>query len=102
MEGAPSTGELLVMAALLVGGVVLMLIAWRLVTGYARGTWNGLVTPSRWRLVWALACATGGTILLLLLWRNLDHIAARMGIGVLLLLVLLVDEGRGSRQRRRR
>jgi hypothetical protein len=100
MDGAPSTDELLVMAVLLVVSAVLMLIAWRLVTSYARGTWNGVVAPSAWRLAWALACAACGSLLVWLLWRNLDHIAARMGIGVLLLIVLLVNEGRGSRQRR--
>jgi hypothetical protein len=51
MEGAPSTDELVVIAALLVGVAVLMLIAWRQVAGYARRTWDGFTGPSAWRLV---------------------------------------------------
>jgi hypothetical protein len=102
MEGAPSTGELLVMAALLVGSAVLVLIAWRLITSYAREIWSGLVAPSRWRQVWPLACAACASLFVWLLWLNLDHIAARMGIGLLLLLVLLGSEIRGSGRKRGR
>jgi hypothetical protein len=101
MEGAPSLPELAVVGALFVGGVLLMLIAWRLLTGYFHHRWSGFFEPSRWQLLWTAASAAGGGASLWVLWRNLEHIATRMGVGVAVLIILLLTETRSSGRGRR-
>lgn len=100
MEGAPSLQELVVMGTLLLAGTILILVAWRLLRGYVQGKWNGMSESSRWQLFGMGTSALAGGGLLWLLWSQLDHIAARMGVGVAVLVVLLVSEARSSIRRR--
>jgi hypothetical protein len=101
MEGVPSLQELAVIGALLVGATSLLLIAWRLLRSYLRDQWSGFYDPSPWRLLWAGASAVAGGGVLWLLWSQLEHIAARMGVSVVVLVLLLVSETRSGGKRRR-
>jgi hypothetical protein len=105
MPGAPTAHELVVVGLLGVGGTMLLLIALRLVTSYFRGWWSGPFGPEHWRAGGASVSAAAGAGLLWLLWRDLDHIATRMGVGVLVLVALLASEledlGVGRRRRSR-
>lgn len=100
MDGAPTLTELTILAGLLLGGVLLLLLAWQLLKRFARGHWDGLLEPSPWQPLWAVVSASGGLALLWLMWLNLESIAARMGVTVLALLLLLAAESRrgGRRQ----
>ena len=95
--------ELLIMALLLLGGLLLVLVSWRLLRSYTRGWWDGPSGPEHWRAGGAAVSLGAGTGLLWLLWRDLDHIAVRMGLSALVLAVLLASEldigGRGRRRR---
>lgn len=101
MEGVPSLQELAVMGALLVGAAILILIAWRLLRGYVRGQCSGLSDSSPWQLFWVGVSAVAGGGLLWLLWSQLEHVAARMGVSVAVLVVLLLSEIRSGGRRRR-
>ena len=103
MPGAPTTDELVVMALLLAGGLIMLFAGWRLLRGYGRSVMEGPLEPNHWQPAAALVCVALGVGLLYLLWRGLESVAARMGIGVLTLLVLLyAEKPEESRSRRRR
>jgi hypothetical protein len=95
--------ELVIMALLLVGGLLLVIVSWRLLRSYAQGWWDGPFGPEHWRAGGAAVSLLTGAGLLWLLWRDLDHIAARMGLTAFVLAVMLVTElDIGGRTRRRR
>jgi hypothetical protein len=101
MEGAPSTDELIIMTSLCAVFAVSLLCAVRLVTGYFSASWQGPVEPSPWRLATSLALTLTGAASAWLLWLRVEHIAARMGIATLVLVMLLLAEGPEPRRRRR-
>lgn len=91
------------MALLLVGGLLLVIVSWRLLRSYVQGWWDGPFGPEHWRAGGAALSMLAGVGLLSLLWSDLDHIAARMGLTAVVLAVLLVTEldiSGGSRRRR--
>lgn len=91
------------MAGLLLGGLLLVAVGWRLLRSYAQGWWDGPFGPEHWRAGGAAVALLAGAGLLWLLWRDLDLIAARMGLTALVLVVLLGSElDVGGRSRRRR
>lgn len=91
------------MAALLLGGLLLVVVGWRLLRSYAHGWWDGPFGPEHWRAGGAAVSLLAGAGLLWVLWRDLDLIAARMGLTALVLAVLLGSElDFGGRSRRRR
>lgn len=95
--------ELVIMAVLLLGGLLLVIISWRLLRSYAHGWWDGPSGPEHWRAGAAAVLLLAGTGLLWLLWRDLDQIAARMGLTAVVLVVLLATElDTSGRTRRRR
>jgi hypothetical protein len=101
---APTAHELVVMTLLLVGRLVLVLLAWRFVRSYVGGWWEGPLGPEHGQVLVVGVCASAAGLLLWRLWHQLEHIAARMRIGVLVLMVLLADElhsGKGGRSHRR-
>lgn len=102
MDGAPTPNELLVMGALLLVGLLLLLLAWSLIRSYVRGRWNGWMDPSPWQPLWALLAAAAALTSLVVLWLQLEHIAARMGVTVVVFGALLAAETRGSGSRSRR
>lgn len=71
------------MALLLLGGLLLVLLSWRLLRSYARAWWDGPFGPEHWWAGGAAVSLLAGVGLLWLLWRDLDHIAARMGLSAL-------------------
>jgi hypothetical protein len=101
MTGAPTIDELVLMGGLLFGGGLLLLIGWRRLTGYARASWDGPYERGHGRLVSATVSALFGGFLLWLLWNELEHIAARMSLTVLVLGVLLLSEVPRQKRNRR-
>lgn len=101
MDWAPSSKELLLIALLAVGAGLLLLIAVGLARSYAFAVWKGPADPGPWQLPTAGVAALACLGLLALLWLELETIAARMGIGLGLLALLLLSEVRGGKKRRR-
>lgn len=99
MEGAPSLDELAGMAVVLLFGSLLILNAWRLLKRYARSHWEGWPEAGSWPLLWIGVNAVAGGGLISWLWLQLEHIAARMGIGAVVLAFLLASEARPNRRR---
>lgn len=101
LAGAPTSHELLAGMALLVGGLILILLAWRLLKSYGRACLYEAPDPVPWQGLTAAICLIMGSALLWQLWHAVEQVAARMGIGVLVLLGLLAAET-PERQRPRR
>lgn len=100
MEGAPSLQELGTLATLFVLGGVLLIVAWRLLRSFALDHVMGHAASSPWLFVWACTSGLVGLGLLVDLTNRLQSIAARMGIGALVLVLLLASEAGLGRRRR--
>lgn len=101
LEGVPDTTELAVIGALLLAGLGLLLIARGLFGTYVRD-FAGAGDPRAWQLLWGFLALGAGSGSLLLLWLQIDHLAARMGMPIALLALLLWAEVQPKRGRRRR
>lgn len=90
------------MGVLLLGGLFLLLVASSLVRRQWGALWHGFGEPSRSGWLGAVLLGAGGVGLLCVLVVRLESIAARMGIGLFVLVGLLAREVPADRGRRRR
>jgi hypothetical protein len=100
LEGVPEPTELAVMAGLLVAGLALLFVSKNMFRTYRRD-WVQMGDRSTWQLLWALLTFGVGGGSLSLLWLQLEHIAARMGMPIAIVALLLLAEIRPGRGRRR-
>ncbi|MFK5636157.1 hypothetical protein [Ornithinimicrobium sp. LYQ103] len=100
LDGVPDTTELAVMAGLLVAGLASLFVAKRLFLTYFRD-WLQVGDASAWQLLWGVLTLGAGGGSLSWLWLQLEHIAARMGMPIAVVTLLLLAEiwpGRGRRR----